>query len=316
MERQGMSGKSTPTWKFARYAYFFIVACWVVYAALSIFAPNIANQRYNLSQPALLLLRLTIIVPIHLIWLMAAHGAVAFKNYALSIDGGRESEAINLIANGLLWTIGYLVINAVVGAVAPYFASSPTYDQIIVFRDHIAPIASLIAFVLIYQGSHRLRDIAKFETWTRETAWIMVVYSLFAFIFVLQFASTPILEGHVAGRTSTSIVPHSILLFTMIVPLLCSWFFGIVATINITKYARNVKGVLYRQALQDLVKGLWLVIGFLIVIQMLTFAAKYFASLNLGTILGIVYLLLVLYGVGFLFVRSGARKLVRFEVTQ
>jgi hypothetical protein len=306
---------STPPtrWKYTVPAYLFVIGCWLVYAGLTLFAPVVANQRFHLGTVELLSLRLSIIIPIHLIWLMALSGAVALKSYANLINGGRESRAIHLIAGGLLWTIGYLAISSVVSAATPFFVHTSYYDAIIIFRDHLAPFASLVAFFFIYRGSHLLRDVAAFPTWTRATSWIMAGYALFCFLFVLQFSTAPILHSPVAGRTAVTIAPHSILLFTMIVPFLVAWFLGVLAVVNITKYAQHVKGLLYRQALRDLVVGICGVIAFAVVIQLISLAAKYLAELKLGPVLAIVYFILLLYGIGFLFVRSGAKKLVRIE---
>jgi hypothetical protein len=307
---------TAPRWKFGRYAYAAVVLAWIIYALLTIFAPEISNRRFQLSEPALLLLRLTIIVPIHLIWLVAMRGAVAFKNYSAMIAGGRESRAIDLIADGLLWTIAYLIINSLLGSIAPFFARTDLYAPLVILRDHLAPLFSLVAFSLIYRGSHLLRDIAGFSTWTRGTAWIVAGYAVFAFLFVLQFATAPVLESAAVGRTSTSLVPHNILLFTLIVPVLSAWFMGIAAIINIAKYARNVKGVLYRSALVNLVRGLLVVILFSVSIQLFSFAAKYLATLPLGPILLLVYALMLLYATGFFLIANGARKLAKLEAAQ
>jgi hypothetical protein len=307
---------SSPTkWKYARLAYIIVVTSWSLYAVLTLFAPSAANAHYHLSEPALIALKLTVIIPIHLIWLMAVRGAVAFKNYSIMIRGGRESGAVNLIADGLLWTLGYLVLTTVIGSIAPYLVDKRYYDTFVVIRDHLAPLASVIAFVLIYRGSDRLRETADFTTWTRNTTWLVPAYGVFAYLFVLQFVATPADSGQLAARSSTSIVGHEILLFTLIVPLLAAWFIGLVAAINITKYAHVVKGVIYRQALRDLARGVLTVIAFSIVIQLISFGARYFASYKLSTVLGIVYLLILLYGLGFVFVRSGARKLALIEAT-
>jgi hypothetical protein len=313
MERQDMISLPKITWRYTYPAYIFVIGCWVIYAILSMFAPAVANQRYHLGTVELMTLRLSIIIPIHLIWLLALSGAVALKNYATLIKGGRESSAISLIADGLLWTIGYLVVSSVASAATPFFANTSQYDAIIIIRDHLAPLASLIAFVYIFRGSHLLREIGKFATWTRTTAWIMAAYAFFAFFFVLQFSTSPVITSQTAGRTAATIAPHSILLFTMVVPFLIAWFLGILAIINITKYARHVKGVLYRQALRNLVVGISGIIAFAVVVQVISLAAKYLADLKLGPILAIVYLLLLLYGAGFLLVRSGAKKLGRLE---
>jgi hypothetical protein len=314
MEPSVMSERHVPArWKYARLVYYLVVGAWVVYAILTIFAPNVAKLRFHISPMTLFLLQLTIIVPVHLIWLTAVRGAEKFKNYALMIAGGKEGRAINYIADGLLWTIGYLIVSAVTGAAAQYFTGHELYDVLVVLRDHLAPICSLIAFMLIYRGSHLLRDVADFETWTPRTMWALVAYCLFAAYFVYQFAASPVLSSTAAGHNSASVMPHSLLLFTMIVPFLVAWFLGIAAIINISKYAHHVKGHIYRSALQRLVQGLVVVMAFSVAIQFLTFGARYTSTLSLGLLLALVYALMILYAAGFWLVGQGAGQLAKLE---
>lgn len=303
-------------WKYTRATYVVVVVSWVIYALLTLLAPKEANTRFHLSEPELLLLQLTIIIPIHLIWLMAVRGATTFKQYASMIAGSPDADGVNQIADGLLWTLAYFIVTSITGALAPYFANSRTYDGFIIFRDHLAPFISLVAFFLLYRGSHLLRRVTNFVTWTRGTAVALTIFGLFAFLFVLEFALSPTFVTPSATRNALMIMPHGVLLFTIILPYIVAWFLGMLACINITKYAAGVKGQLYRKALSDLVWGIWSVIGFAVAIQAITFAGRFLSSLSLGAILLIVYALLALYGVGFLFVRAGAHKLARIEVAR
>jgi hypothetical protein len=91
---------------------------------------------------------------------------------------------------------------------------------------------------------------------------------------------------------------------------------GLAAIINIAKYARQVKGILYRSALVNLVRGLTVVIAFSISIQLLGFAAKYLATLQIGALLLMVYALMMLYAAGFFLIANGARKLAKLEAAQ
>jgi hypothetical protein len=304
---------SSAVWKYARLANILVVVAWGLYAVLTIFAPAAAKDRFHLSPLTIFVLQLTIIIPIHVIWVTAVKGAIAFKNYALLIAGGKEARAIDLIADGLLWTIGYLVVNSIASAAAPYFHELDVYNAIVIVRDHLAPICSLIAFTLIYRGSHLLKNVAKFDTWTSRTSWAMVAYGLFAIYFVFQFASSTALSSTAVGHNSASILPHNLLLFTMIVPQLAAWYMGIAAAINIGKYAQHVKGLLYRSALQKLVQGLLVVMAFSIAIQFVTFASRYTSTMSLGMLLLIVYTLMILYAAGFWLVGEGAGKLTKLE---
>jgi hypothetical protein len=174
---------------------------------------------------------------------------------------------------------------------------------------------ALIAFYLLYRGSQQLKLAAEFITWTRSSLWILIAYAVFAFFFVLEFATSPA-TGVGTQASSTAIVPHGLLLFTLIMPYILAWFLGILAIVNLAKYSRQVKGSLYRQALENLVKGIGAVIFFTIIYQVFVFAVRYLTNISLGAALLLVYCILVLYGLGFVFVRKGAKKLMLLEVAQ
>jgi hypothetical protein len=300
-------------WEFAKTTYILVVACWVLYATLTLLAPTTAGAVYKLNFFQLSLLRLTFILPVHLIWLLAAVGATTLKQYAVMIREGREAAAINLIASGLLWTLAYLVTNSVLSAIVPFYINSAGYDALIVFRDHLAPLMSVVAFWMIFAGSQQLKSVVHFDTWGGPTMWIISAFGLVSFLLVLEFAMAPTVAQSQADLSSMSLVNHTVLIYTMILPYIIAWFLGVLACINIAKYSQKVGGVIYRQALRDMVIGIWLVIILAVSIQLLTFASKFVLGLAIMPLLVIVYLLLFIYGAGFMYIRSGARKLISIE---
>jgi hypothetical protein len=310
-----MSSDAPKSWRYARGTYLTVIACWVVYAVLSLLAPTAASARFHMTPMQLFFLRLSIIFPVNLIWLMATRGVINVKFYAQMIRGSHDAQAINTIADGLLWTLAYLILITLGNAVLPYFVNAKFFDVLIIIRDHIGPLFALIAFFVLYRGSQRLKLVANFDTWSTSTIWALIAFSIFAFFFVLEFATSPAI-GTGPSRSSLAILPHELLLFTLIIPYIASWFMGILAIINISKYARQVKGNLYRQALESLVRGIAGVVFFIMVYQIIVFAARYLTEISLGMTLLIVYIILLLYGLGFLFIRTGAKKLMRIEAVQ
>jgi hypothetical protein len=312
-----MSEHPLTGWKYGRWAYAAVVISWCIYAGLTLFAPDAASVRYHMSPLDLALLRLTIIIPIHLVWLIAVRGAVAFKSYAEVIKGSPEAHDINQIANGLLWTIAYLVSISLVGSIEPLFYHTHYFNLAIVLRDHIPPFIGLIGFYMLYRGSHRLRNVAKFTTWTYSTFAVAIAFAFFAALFVHEFASTGAATSmSTETRNSTSIVPLGILLFTLVMPYIIAWFMGILASINILKFSRSVKGILYRRALRNLVKGIGAIVVFGIAVQLTTFSDRFLANLSIGLVLVIVYGFIALYALGFVFIWFGAKQLERLEEIQ
>lgn len=302
-------------WKYTSLTYYLVFTSWALYAVLSWFAPKTASTATSVSPGTLIFVKLTVLLIVLAIMLFAARGATAFKSYATMIAGSKESEAINLIATGLLLTLSYFMISTVFGALLPYYTSSPGYKALIVIRDHIPVAISLASYYVLYRGSDQLRRVAKFETWTRGAAIAMIAFIVFAYVFVLEFTrfqAPPITAG---GASAMTVLPQNVLLFSLVLPFLLAWFLGILATINIFKFSLSVKGKIYRLALKDLIKGLWFVIVLSMLIQFLSLSDKYLLSLKTPVLLGLIYALLILYALGFVFIRAGAKRLSLLEAS-
>jgi hypothetical protein len=305
----------TKKWKYQVTTYVAVVSVWIVYALLTFFAPDTASSaHFNMHGAERVLIDLTILLPVHLIWLLATYGVTTFKNYSIMLKGSKEGAGIDLIADGLLVTLTYFVVSSLYSSVMPYLIHYQHYDALAVIRDHLAPLFSLVAFFLLYRGSSLLRQVTPFSTWTTGTIWMLVGYGVFVAAFVFDFATTA--TGGGPTRTSIDILPHEVLLITLILPYVIAWFLGVLACINIAKYANHVKGSLYRKALRDLVLGISGIAIFVIVIQLIGFANRYFSDWTLTPILAILYALIILYGLGFVFVASGAKKLAHIEAVK
>lgn len=303
------------SWGLEKKARTIVVVCWVVYAVLSFMSPRSTSRSFNLPGWETVLLQLTILVPLYFIWTTAINGAVTFKHYAHIIKGGREAPGISQIANGLFWLVGYAYLVFLTSVIVPYFVHSPLLGTAVIIKNHLPAWIALIAFYLIYQGSARLRDVAQFTTWSRVTPWLAVAFALFAGAFTMAFAYSPVDMANRGGIPAYS-APPNVLLFTLVLPSLATWFMGILATVNIIKYATFVKGFIYKLALRRLVWGIWSVLFFAVVLQGLIMMAPFLNSLGLGVLLLIIYAILILYGLGFMLIRSGARKLTRIEVIE
>jgi hypothetical protein len=300
-------------WKHARLALGVVTACWAFYTLLSFFAPPSANAHLKLSPTALFLLRLTIIIPLYFIWTTAARGASNFKRYALLVHGGAEGRAINDIANGLLWTLAYLIMLSLGGSLLQFFVQWRYFDVLVVLRDHLPVVAALIGFFLLYRGSDGLRHTAQFTTWTPSTFIMLAGFAAFSIGFVLAFT---LAVPDSPTRTSMDIMPRGLLLTTQIMPYLAAWFMGILAGVNIAKFAANVKGVLYRRALRNVVLGIWGVVVFSVILQALTLASRYLLNWSVAGVILLVYALMAFYSFGFILINSGAKSLTRLEVPE
>jgi hypothetical protein len=299
-------------WRFTTPVYVAIVVFWLLYVVASLAAPSSSAEHFHLSTATVTLLRIGIFVPVLIIWILAVRGTATIKTYAATVGPGLEANALNLIADGLIWTIVYLVSASVIGSFIPHFIDTPYLKTAVLIRNHVSPLAALIAFILIFRGSQSLKRVSDFVTWTSETFVVLGIFGLFCIGFVLEFATSPT-NGVDSSGIPLSILPHEALLFSAVMPFVLAWFLGILAMINIRKYATTVKGILYRQALRNLAYGIGVIIAFTMLHQILVFSSRFLLNLNLLVILLIIYLLLGLYAVGFVLVRRGAHNLMRIE---
>lgn len=310
-----MESEQQPTrWPYTRLAYALVILAWLAYVLLTFFLPVQAAARYDLSQSALSLLRLSFMMPLLIIWLVALGGVVTFKNYARLIEGSREAKGINLIANGLLFTVAYLVVASLLGPLQAYFKGTSYLELSVTLRNHLPMIISFVGFWLIYLGSHQLRKISGYSTWTVWPTIIFILYSIFAVFFTSAFISTPAsIDGN---GIPTRVTPTEILVFTLILPFLVAWLVGIIASINVLKYAKHTKGVIYRQVFRDLSRGILLAVGFGILVQIISLSSRLITQLNLGGVLLLIYTLIIIYGLGFWYIRRGANRLAKIEVIE
>jgi hypothetical protein len=115
------------------------------------------------------------------------------------------------------------------------------------------------------------------------------------------------------AKYSSFYLPDWLIVSTLALPYLIGWGLGIKAAMNIVAYRRYVKGIIYKAALNRFVLGIFLVIGFAIILQLLVAFSTYFARASLSSILLVVYLIILLYSLGFLVIASGSKKLKAIE---
>ena len=283
---------------------------WAVYAVLTLLAP-VSGNSYKLTSLQLFSVQLTVIIPILLIWLTAVYGAAKFKEYAVLISKSTDGQALDQLTDGLLILVFSLIVQGVLGVIPKYFVGKPLLLFFVFLHNHVPMIIALIAIILIYQGSTKLARLANAAV-SRTQIKTLVAPLL---VIILIFA------GYLFGHINHSVVngvpnfasPGKWPFFTLVVPYLFIWTLGLLSILNVANYIKHVKGVIYRQALSFLAAGILAVLAFTMILQLLTLSAAAFSKLALGPVLLIVYLILILYALGFVLIAMGARKLTRIE---
>jgi hypothetical protein len=283
---------------------------WTMYAALSFLTP-IRENTYQLGQLQISLIQLTIVLPILAIWLVAANGAARLRQYMRLIRDSTDGQAFKYLSAGVSVLVLAFVLQSLVGSIAPFVVGTPYLTALVLFRNHLPVVLNLIAFGLIFVGSRQLNISTAHRLSAERTAIVLFPYAILAGLFAIFFYQN--LEYVVRNGIPNFAVPGQWPFYTVALPYCLSWLLGITAIVNIAEYARFVSGTIYRRALSSLARGLSAVVLGSILIQLVSVANTFAAHLRLASILLLIYILLILYAVGFVLINRGAKKLIRIE---
>jgi hypothetical protein len=295
----------------------FVVAS-LVYIIGTLIGP-LSPNRFNLTPSKTHFLQLTIALPIVLIWAVAIYGAARFKIYTNKIKQHKDGMALNQIAIGLTILVASLMANGVFSVLRAWAFKNgwlPTYT---ILSNYLAVLLPLAAFIYMYLGSTKLKKLARNKDASSGSAWLIsgLVIVVVAAVYIKALYSYQYRTATPdPSRYSSFYMSDLLILLTLILPYLISWWLGIKACLNIWSYQRDVKGLIYRQSLMRLVVGVLVAVSFSVILQLLVASSTLIAKAGLGSILIILYLLILLYALSYLIIASGARRLDAIEKVQ
>ncbi len=296
--------------------YFFVIATWLAYAALTLLSPHKGATSFNLTATQTTELQLTIILPMLAIWLVATFGALRFRRYAETIKSSPDGAAALDISNGLLVLVAYLIISTAISSIASYAVGTDLVWAAVAIHNHLPIVIALVAFALTFRGSSKLVALSGKSIWSnRRIILFLIPFCVFSFIFTWAFY----LNADPHGLTLTGLPNFALstntLLFTFVLPYLVVWLLGCLTSLNIRSFAKSVKGSIYRSALFNLVLGIISVVILTILLQLMTTFST-FNRLNLASLLLVVYFIIIFEAVGYVLIAMGAKKLSRIEEAQ
>jgi len=252
---------------------------------------------------------LSFLIPIGIIWFSAFYAYEKTGQYAETLRQTDEGRAFAHIARGLqllAWGLAAAtVLSLILGGVT---ASTPQLQGARIIIDNYATLLfPLVGFTIIGMGTRQLAQTVKAPLTLRVLRILFVVLALIG-VFFARYA----LRNHYANN-NPYMLPVFFLVTTIIVPYLYTWFVGVVAAYDLQNYAHKVKGVLYQQALSLLALGITIVIISSIIIQYVTTLMNNGNDLSFGSLLLLVYGLLIVEAAGYALIAYGARRLKRIE---
>ena len=296
-----------------RWPYLIILAIWMGYCALILLGPStsVSANRFDISTLQVNLLKLTIALPLLLIWMVGFRGVRRLHQYVALIKHEPDGKALQYILIGLATLLAYVIVQFVLSAVPAYFRDTGWLNAAVAIRNQLPVLLAVVGFGYVLIGSFFLNKLIKERPSYLVYLAVGLIYIIFTVAFTWSFAESlqeRIITNGIPNFGLEGITP----LFTQGLPYLLAWFIGLLAVINIFNFATRVKGIFYRKPLRQLATGLVIVLLNSVAIQIISFTSK-IASSGLGYILAIVYILLFVYALGFYLIYAGTSKLLRIE---
>lgn len=223
---------------------------------------------HHLSAFEYRVLLLALNLPTIIAWLAAFIGSAKLRQYVHMIRKTPEGVYFDKLATGATWLAWSLPIPAIIVLFLNGLGNKWTafYPASVIIGNYMRLIFPLIAFSVIGVASRGLINLAQVKFGFTSSRIIAVLFLGAGVLYsLLTFR-----HFHSSSLTSTQnpyFLPIWLMVLTVIVPSLYTWFVGLLAAYEIALFSRQTQGVLYRQALRLLVIGLVVVIASFIALQ-------------------------------------------------
>lgn len=298
------------------YLLFGILA--LIYIGLILFLPPDASSltRYSISPERSKQLALTIAVPYVLIWFIAFYGYWNIRHYADTIRKSADGRALKTISDGLLILAIGLPVAAILGNLLTFVGRTyPNYLALsTVTGVYIDMMIGVLGMTKIHNGAQELVEIADEGAKTKPAYIVMIFIAIIGTVYTYLTMTNPARQfpNPNTGRAAYYL-PDWLLILTVILPYLYIWYSGLKAAYYIAYYRRNVNGLLYRSALANVARGIVAIIISRIFLRFLTSMNTLVSTWSLKYLLVVIYILILIIGIGYGLVARGAKKLKKIE---
>lgn len=269
---------------------------------------------YNLSATAYHVIMFAAAIPTLIIWLTAFYAATELGRYAKQVRSSKEGKYFIRMAQGVGLLAWSLPIMSIIALIFSSIANvNDGFDKFsVIASNYIYVYLPLAAFTILNTGSHGLlKHVRVFDN--------LFVSKIFGLGFIITAATYCMLLfqqvdlDHAGSIDNPYYLPAWILLFTLTIPMIYSWFLGALSAYEIAIYSYKVKGVFYKKAFLYLAFGIFAVVFSLIAQQYITSIQPRVGHLvvNYALIANIIFRLIG--AVGFIMLAVGASKLRRLE---
>jgi len=287
----------------------------LIYICLTFFVPRSPNNAFHFSQLQIALLQITIIIPYAATWWFAAYGLSKLEKY---IAFAKEDNAtiimlLRSFRSGLLWIIVGTVLVALIGGIRSYFmTNTAVLPFFTIVTNYLYVFPQLIGFFLMYRGAMQLQASKEMSEHKHNSSLLTTIVVFFiASIYLYLMATNPTRQFS-ADRTipATYFLPDILIVLTIALPILASWWFGFSAAFTLSDLIPYLTRAELFKGITRIAYGIWSIIFTSILIQaLLSLGGTRLYSLGIGIILLIIYIFVILQGIGYLFIALGSKSL-------
>jgi cytochrome bd-type quinol oxidase subunit 2 len=254
-------------------------------------------------------------IPFIAVWFFAFWGYAKLKQYAFAIKQTKEGKHFDKLADGLSWLAWSLPLTAIVSRVLSGIERGelmrhPTED---IINNYVSLILPFVAFLIIGASARGMigpkRQVSLKSSSGQATA---LLFGLAGIIYCYLVLSSFDLSS-LSSTSNHYHLPALLMIITVMIPYLYAWITGLLAAYEITIYAKNVKGLLYKKALTNLASGLFALVLSFIASQYLSNVWPSPGHLVFNSRLIIITAIRIIGGISFVLMALGANQLKRIE---
>lgn len=270
---------------------------------------------YNLTSLQYHILLLLYVLPFIGIWFAAFFAYDRLLVYARVIKSTPEGPGFAMLAKGCGWLAYSLPIPILVGIILSAVSDAiPSFKAMsTIFVNYLFLILPLIGFSILGTSARKLSDQAKIRMHPGEVRAVIAAFVLLGVFYCYSILKQFDLMATNSAVTNQYFLPLSLVIITLVIPYLYSWFTGLLAAYEIVLFSRQSKGVLYRQSLTYVAVGIATVIASSIALQYINTITPQTGDLSINVAFATSYVIGFIAALGYVFIAIGAVKLKRIE---
>lgn len=296
-------------WHNKMFLLFVILAILYAFINLVVAPPRATLEKYHMSSTSLRVLNTTVVLPVIAVWFLALYGYQKLYDYSQQLEGSKEGTYVKELAVGILVLALWLPVSSTTSAVLNLAARNhpEMLAPATIITNYLSLLFPLVALFFINSAARKLSDLSSLRLAPRNINFM-------ALALIIAGVAYGFLVANAQNDLDTIYhLPMPVVLATLVVPYIFSWFLGLLAVFYLHSYGKSVPGIIFRKSWNKFAFGLVWIIMCLIGLQYTTAVSAKLGDIPIGALLLLIYGLLLLIGLGFAFLAAGAKKLKMIE---